>query len=227
MSAIKTTKNTLKVIAFISLISFVYWSFFTPYGQRIVLNVIPTALFHAAVVAVGVPVIVIENTANEYAIVPFKKWSAWQEVKDMEEEGVISKIDKTETKKGIDKDGNGIRDDVDSLIEAKSDFQELTAVLKELARGYQEVQEANEENLSIYLSYREKVGKGNACLREYTNVKGVDLLYIGYMIKALSLNTEKRKEWFSKFENFKSHKDDSPYICNNKEFRETIYKHLY
>lgn len=182
-------------------------------------------MLYGVILPVGAVTLVGEKTATPLVVDPLKKWSAESEIEGMEASGIIPEIDRSSDRAGTDKDQNGIRDDVDHFIEAKADVPETALVLKQIARGFQEVQVADEASVDLYLSYKQKTKSGLDCLRYHEYLKnGEDAERTLYAIDNLTANTAKRKEWKAKVDELEPSNDLNGYGCNIMAFQDYVFR---
>jgi len=120
-------------------------------------------------------------------------------VKQMEKDGVLLKLDRTDTLAGIDADNNGIRDDIDEYIRQTFKDEAQRKAVEQLAKALQNTLLINIKNKNeVYLA-REKATKSIDCIFKQFDDFNVGSNSIDEIVKR-SFNTKKRVEANLKFD---------------------------
>lgn len=136
------------------------------------------------------------------------------EIQDLEDSGVIPKIDETDTRAGIDSDNNGIRDDIDHLIKSKAQTEKELLAMEQIAKGFQVVQNTKEESLEVYREFYETVHGGKDCLFWLDSWNTNKASRTFYLIKEMTTNTKKRKKRQINIEKFSQNSMHGYISCN-------------
>jgi len=117
-------------------------------------------------------------------------------IKWLERQGLIPKLDRTDTLGGIDADNNGIRDDIDTYIEANFTDPKQKAAVQQFARAIQaEVTVDYTDDFEVNKALLNG-NKASSCMFDRfaeTDKNGVAKYHpITQDIKAMTVNTKKR-----------------------------------
>jgi hypothetical protein len=112
-------------------------------------------------------------------------------LRKLEEEGSLPKLDETATLPGIDRDGDGIRDDVEALIEEEkvSEFQKES--LKTFASAMQRIQTAEEMTPDIAVEITDSYSAEHFCSTAFSS-NMEEMLQLYDQLEAFTANTPLR-----------------------------------
>ena len=113
----------------------------------------------------------------------------------LENSGVVPKLDRSKTLGGIDSDNNGIRDDVDDYINNTYTKPDEKAAARQMARAYQNILLVDKNNLKAVYAVDKLIGDAINCAIDVAPNTG-----ILNDIKAVTLNTKARVKEFFKYD---------------------------
>lgn len=117
----------------------------------------------------------------------------------MEAEGVIPKLDRTDTLKGIDADVNGIRDDIDNYIKSLELPAKGVEAVTSVARGHQRVQEADEMTPEVAVEIVDSYSADLFCSIVGSKLDGNDFEKVVKNIEAYTANTLERSSRYIEY----------------------------
>ncbi|WP_166256189.1 hypothetical protein [Marinobacter salicampi] len=116
----------------------------------------------------------------------------------LEKEGVLPKLDRSDSLVGIDADDDGIRDDIETFIEQKSVPEPQKEGLRTFARGMQDIQAADQITPEIAGSITDTYSAEYFCLTAFSDNMD-EMLRIFSEVEAFTANTPKRAERYLEY----------------------------
>lgn len=120
-------------------------------------------------------------------------------LEQMEAEGIIPKLDRTDTLEGIDSDDNGIRDDIDDYIKSLDLPAKGVDVTTSVARGYQRVQEAGEMTTEVAVEIVDSYSADLFCSLAGSKLDGQNIDQVTQNIQAYTSNTLTRSNRYIEY----------------------------
>lgn len=117
----------------------------------------------------------------------------------MEAEGIIPKLDRTDTLKGIDSDDNGIRDDIDGYIKSLELPAKGVEAATSVARGHQRVQEADEMTPEVAVEIVDSYSTDLFCSIAGSTLNGKNIDQVAKKIQAYTSNTLERSKRYIEY----------------------------
>ncbi|ENV12861.1 hypothetical protein KTI62_14725 [Acinetobacter schindleri] len=118
----------------------------------------------------------------------------------LEDEGKLPKLERTDSILGIDKDQNGIRDDIDAHIEQKYKDELEKKAVQQFARNSQQKMAVNLENEVELQASSYEADRATTCVyKTFKNNPNIDASDVIDEIGNMTTNTKKRLQAYYKY----------------------------
>lgn len=122
-------------------------------------------------------------------------------VQELEEQGVLPRLNRDNTLLGPDDNNNGIRDDIDAMLAKRyTDERELKAA-EQMARAMQSVFTVDLENIIAVKEVNRQISRANTCIYSVFDPESEDrsAFGVGSDLQAMTYNTRNRLRHYMQF----------------------------
>lgn len=122
-------------------------------------------------------------------------------VQELEEQGVLPRLNRDNSLLGPDDNNNGIRDDIDAMLAKRyTDNRELRAA-EQMARAMQSVFTVDLENIVAVKEVNRQMSRANTCIYSVFDPDSEDrsAFGVGSDLQAMTYNTRKRLRHYMQF----------------------------
>lgn len=124
-------------------------------------------------------------------------------INNLEKEGKLPVLDRTNSLIGVDSNSNGIRDDIDNYISKSSYTSDQKKALEQVSKGFQSSLTVNTTDMQAVKKVSKDIGKGIDCVFTKVGVDSADKSAgkVVQELESLTTNTKARLLAYLKYNN--------------------------